>query len=152
MDIDFFLIENNFTAAYDDDQLAAVIKGAAYDRTMQKIIEFNARCEQTLGSLADRVDQTADDFNALIAQARREDPGSSPSKLLVNRNDADSVARYNEKVNRYNNQLDLHRRITDQASRAKERYDDAVSKLNEKKADLEEQVRGKMEELKPALD
>ncbi len=152
MDIDFFLIESNFGAAYDGNQIAVIIKGLVYSRTVQRIQEFDARCKQTLASLAERVDQTAAEFNSLIAQSKREDPGSAPSTFLLNRNDAASVDQHNEKVNRYNNQLELHRRIIDQVSRAKERHEDAVSKFNEKRADLEEQLREKMEELKPAMD
>lgn len=152
MDIDFFLVENNLSATYNDNQLAVIIKGTAYERTMQRIQEFSERCDQTLAGLIDRVDQTGSEFDTLVSKARREDPGSAPSGLWVNQSDSAAVDRHNEKVNQFNNQLDLHRRIVDQANRAKERYDDAVAKLNDKKADFEEQIRQKMEDLKPALD
>lgn len=152
VDIDFFLNEADLNAKYEDDRIAHVIKGCAYDRTKQRINDFIARCEQTLAGLRERVDQTQSEFESLVSQANAQKPGSSPSSFFVDRSNPNSVARYNEKVDRYNAQVELHRRLVDQANRAKERYEDAVGKLNDKKADLEEQIRVKLEELKPALD
>ena len=88
----------------------------------------------------------------LQAQAHAQEPGKPPSNLWVSRSDPNSVAKYNEKVERYNNQLDLYRRLMDKVGRAKERYEDALEKYNEKKADLEEQVNRKYEDLEPALE
>jgi hypothetical protein len=152
VDIDFFLNEADLNAKYEDDRIAQVIKGSAYERTKQRINDFVARCDQTLAGLQARLNQTESEFSSLVSRARAEQPGSGPSSIFVNNSDPNSVARHNEKVNRYNNQVDLHRRIVDQANRAKERYEDAVARFNEKKADLEEQIREKLEELKPALD
>lgn len=152
VDIDFFLNEADLNAKYEDDRIAQVIKGSVYERTKQRINDFVARCEQTLSGLQDRVNQTESEYSSLVSRARAEQPGSGPSSIWVNNKDPNSVANYNEKVNRHNAQVDLHRRIVDQANRAKERYEDAVDKLNEKKADLEDQIREKLEELKPALD
>lgn len=152
VDIDFFLNEADLNAKYEDDRIAQVIKGSVYERTKQRINDFIARCEQTLAGLQDRVNQTESEFSSLVSRAKAEQPGSGPSSFFVNNSDPNSVARYNEKVDRYNAQVELHRRLVDQASRAKERYEDALAKFNEKKADLEEQIRVKLEELKPALD
>lgn len=152
MDIDFFLNEADLNAKYEDDRVAQIIKGSVYVRTKQRINDFVARCDQTLAGLQDRVNQTKSEFSSLASRAKSEEPGSGPSSFFVNNSDPNSVAKYNEKVNRYNAQVDLHRRIVDQANRAKERYADAVGRFNEKKADLEEQIREKLEELKPALD
>jgi hypothetical protein len=152
VDIDFFLNETDLNAKYEDDRVAQIIKGSAYGRTKQRINDFVARCEQTLAGLQDRVDQTKSEYSSLVSKAKSEQPGSGPSRIWVNEKDPNSVAKYNEKVSRHNAQVDLHRRIVDQANRAKERYEDAVGRFNEKKADLEEQIREKLEELKPALD
>lgn len=152
VDIDFFFNEADLNAKYEDDRIAHVIKGSVYERTKQRINDFVARCEQTLAGLQDRVNQTESEFSSLVSRAKSEQPGGGPSSFFVNNNDPNSVARHNEKVDRYNAQVDLHRRIVDQANRAKERYEDAVGKFSEKKADLEEQIREKLEELKPALD
>lgn len=152
VDIDFFLNEADLDAKYEDDRVAQIIKGSVYARTKQRINDFIARCDQTLSGLQDRVNQAESEYSSLVAKARSEQPGSGPSRIWVNEKDPNSVAKYNEKVNRHNAQVDLHRRIVDQANRAKERYEDAVGRFNEKKADLEEQIREKLEELKPALD
>jgi hypothetical protein len=152
VDMDFFLNEADLSAKYEDDRIAQVIKGLAYGRTKQRINDFIARCDQTLAGLQSRVKQTESEFSSLVAKAKTEDPGSGPSGFFVNNKDPNSVARHNEKVDRYNAQLELHRRIVDQANRAKERYEDAISKFKEKEADLEEQIREKLEDLKPALD
>jgi len=152
VDVDFFLDKARLDAKYEDDRIAEVIKGPAYGRTKQRINDFIGRCEQTLAGLQGRVDQTRSEFESLVARAKSAEPGGPPLGLFVSRSDPNSVARHNEKVEKYNNQLDLHRRIVDQASRARERHEDAVEKFNEKKADLEEQIRLKLEELKPALD
>ena len=147
VDMDFFLNEADLSAKYEDDRIAQVIKGSAYGRTKQRINDFIARCDQTLAGLQSRVNQTESEFSTLVAKAKAEDPGSGPMGFFVNNKDPDSVARYNEKVDRYNARLELHRRIVDQANRAKERYEDAISKFKEKEADLEEQIREKLEDL-----
>lgn len=152
VDIDFFLNEVDLNAKYEDDHIAQIIKGPIYERTKQRINDFIARCKQTLEGLQDRVDQTESEFSSLVERANAEQPGRKPLGIFLDKSNPNSVAKYNEKVDRYNNQLELHRRIVDQSNRAKERYEDAVAKFNEKKADLDEQVREKLEELKPALD
>ncbi|HEY6252456.1 MAG TPA: hypothetical protein VI685_21075 [Candidatus Angelobacter sp.] len=152
VDIDFFLNEAGLNTNYEDDHIAQVIKGAVYERTKRRVNDFISRCHQTLAGLQQRVDQTESEFQSLVSQANSERPGSGPSTVFVDRKNPNSVARYNEKVERHNHQVELHRRLIDQANRAKERHEDAVEKFNEKKADLEEQIREKLEELKPALD
>lgn len=152
IDIEFFLNDEELREKYEDDRIAEVIRGKTYEKTKQKINDFIARCEQTLGSLEDRVNQTLSEYDSLASKADREKPGSPPSSFFVNNNDANSVNNYNEKVQKYNNQVEFHQRIVDQALRAKERYEDALGKYDEKKADLEEQIRVKMEDLRPALD
>ena len=72
--------------------------------------------------------------------------------IWVDKKDPKSIAKYDEKVRRHDAQIALHRRIVDQADHAKERYENALVRYNAKKADLEEQIREKLEELKPALD
>ena len=152
VDIDFFLNEEELNVKQEDDRIAEVIRGKSYERTKQKINEFISRCEQTLAGLQERVNQTDSEFNSLVSSANSERPGSPPIKMFVDNSDANSVNKYNAKVQRYNNQVELHQRIVDQANRAKERYEDAVAKYDEKKAELEEQIRERLEELKPALD
>lgn len=152
VDLDFFLNEADLNAKYEDDHIAQIIRGSVYERTKQRINDFIARCDQTLGDLQERVDQTESEFSSLVARAKAEQPGSGPAGIFLDKSNPNSVARHNEKVERHNAQVELHRRIVDQANRAKERYEDAVAKFNEKKADIEEQIRVKLEDLKPALD
>lgn len=152
VDIDFFLNGADPSARYEDDRIAQIVKGSVYARTKQRINEFAARCQQTLAGLQDRVNQAESEFSSLSSKAKAAEPGSAPSRFFVNDKDPGSVAKYNERVSKYNSQVELHRRLVDQASHAKERYEEAVGRFNEKKADLEEQIREKLEELKPALD
>lgn len=152
IDIEFFLKDEELREKYKDDRIAEVIRGRTYEKTKQKINDFILRCEQTLDNLKDRVNQTLSEYDSLVSKAERERPGSPPSDFFVDNSNANSVNNYNKEVQKYNNQVDFHQRIVDQALRAKERYEDAVGKYNDKKSELEEQIRIKMEELKPALD
>src|SRR5215210_1831520 len=111
VDIDFFLNETDPGARIEDDRIAQIIKGAVYARTKQRINEFAARCQQTLDGLQSRVNQAESEYSSLVSQARSAEPGGGPSKFFVDRKDPNSVARYNEKVNKYNAQVDYHRRL-----------------------------------------
>ena len=154
VDIDFFLNEANLNAKYEDGQIAQIIEGQTYERTKQRIDEFIGRCKATLADLQSRVEQTELEWRTLVEKANANHPGKPPSDfwVRVRRDDPNVVARYNEAVEEYNNKLELYRRICDQANHAKDRYEDALEKFNERKAELEEQVRQRIEELKPALD
>lgn len=152
LNADFFLSQADLDANYADERIAQVVNGASYERTKRRVNDFIARCEQTLSGLRQRVEQVKAELDALAARAAATQPGGGPSSFFVDRSNPNSVARYNEKVDKYNAQLELHRRIVDQTNRTKERYEDATAKLEDKKTELEEQVREKLEELKPALD
>ncbi|MBZ5494579.1 MAG: hypothetical protein LAO76_26945 [Acidobacteriia bacterium] len=152
LNADFFLSQADLDANYEDERIAQVVNGASYERTKRRVSDFISRCEQTLSGLRQRVEQAKAELDGLAAKATATQPGSGPSSFFVDRSNPNSVARYNEKVDKYNAQLELHRRIVDQAGRAKERYEDVTAKLEDKKAELDEQVREKLEELKPALD
>lgn len=150
--INFFIKLGDSGANYSDEELAGIIKADNYGKTKQKIKEFAARCEERLESFRQRVIETEAEFEEAQGRANANRPGSAPGTLFLDRTDHNAVARHNERVNEYNNQVDLHRRLVDQALRSKERYEDALERFKEKKAEVEEQVREKMEELKPALD
>lgn len=152
VDINFLISAGSTDAKYSDEQLATTIKGANYTRTKQKIADFVERCNQTLAGFKERVNQSEQEYESIVGRSKSENPGSGPASFFVDRSDPNSVAKYNEKVNRYNNKLELYRRLCDQAERAKERYEEAVSRYSEKKADLDEQIRQRNEDLTPALD
>lgn len=152
MDIDFFLDKDNLKARHDDSHIARIIKGSVYARTKQRIDEFKARCDQTLAEMQGRVNQLESEHSSLVSKAKAEDPGKRPSGFWVDKKDPSARAKYDEKVRKYEAQLEQYRRTLDHADRAKERHDDAVTRHKEKKADLDEQMREKLEELKPALD
>ncbi len=152
VDINFLITAGSADAKYSDEQLAIIIKGSNYSRTRQKIDKFVERCNQTLTGFGERVNQSEQEYESIVRRAKSENPGSGPSKIFLDRSDPNSVAKYNEKVNRHNSQLDLYRRLCDQAERAQERYDEALSRYNEKKADLDEQIRQRHDDLIPALD
>lgn len=150
--INFFIKLGDSGVNYSDEELAAIIKADNYAKTKQKVKEFAVRCEERLESFKQRLQETEAEFEEAQCRANSNRPGSAPSTLFLDRTDHNAVARHNEKVNEYNNQVDLHRRLVDQMMRSKERYEDALERFKEKKAEAEEQVREKMEELKPALD
>jgi len=150
--INFFIKLGDSGVNYSDEELAGIIKADNYAKTKQKIKEFAVRCEERLESFKQRVIETEAEFEEAQHRADVKRPGSAPSELFLDRTDHNAVARHNEKVSEYNNQVDLHRRLVDQTLRSKERYEDALERFKEKKAEVEEQVREKMEELKPALD
>jgi prefoldin subunit 5 len=152
MDIDFFLDKDNLKAKHEDSYIARIIKGSVYARTKQQIDDFKARCDQTLAELKGRVDQLESEHSSLVSKAKAEDPGKHPSSFWVDMKDPIARAKYDEKVRKYEAQLEQYRRTLDHADRAKERHDDAVMRHKEKKADLDEQIREKLEGLKPALD
>lgn len=151
-DHNFFITIGDSESNYTDEQIANIIKGANFFRTKEKIEAFVDRCNQTMNGLSDRVKQTESEWQNLSSQALHAKPGSPPSDFWVTKNDLDSIVSYNEKVEKYNNQLEFYNKIADKASMAKERHEDAVERYNEKKADLEEQIHIKSEELIPALD
>lgn len=150
--IAFFMGIGDSGVNYSDKELASIIKADNYTKTQQKIAEFAARCEERLESFKQRVQETQSELEEIQRRADANRPGSAPSTLFVDKSDAKAVARHNQQVGEYNNQVDLHRRLVDQMMRVKERYEDALERFKEKKAETEEQVREKMEELKPALD
>lgn len=151
--ITFFIDINTVSIDYKDDELATIIKADNYAKTKQRVAEFVARKE---ASLEDFEQQTVlarqSELEEAQRQADRNRPGSGPSGLFLDKTDQNAVNRHNEKVREYNNQLELHRRLTDQRDRAKERYEDAIARFKEKEDEAEEQIREKKEELKPALD
>ena len=151
-DFDFFVNVGSPEFNYTDEQIAINIKGANYAKTQQRIADFTARCNQTLAGFRERVTQLESELSAAVETARSNTPGSGPSKFFLDKSSADSVASYNDKVARHNDQIDLHRQLVAKAQRVKERLEEATDKYNEKKADLEEQVCQKKEELTPALD
>ncbi len=152
IDLDFVINIGKTDVTLEDWQIAETIKGANYQKTKKKLNELIERCNQTLNDFENRVQQSKDQYETLLSQAHAQEPGKPPSSTWVNNSDPNSVARYNEKASMYNNQLDLFRRLMDKANRAKERFEDALEKYNEKKADLKEQVNLKSEELEPALE
>lgn len=69
IDIEFFLNDEELREKYEDDRIAEVIRGRTYEKTKQKINDFIARCEQTLGGLEDRVNQTLSEYDSLVSKA-----------------------------------------------------------------------------------
>jgi hypothetical protein len=151
--INFFIKLGNSGVNYSDDELAGIIKADNYTKTKQKIADFAARKRENLESVRQQtVLAKQAELEAAQRQADSNRPGSGPSGLFVDKADHNAVARHNQKVDEYNNEVDLHRRLVDQVLRAKERYEDALERFKEKQAEVEEQIREKDEELKPALD
>ena len=147
-----FFIDVQSESTYSPQEIAGIIRGANYEKAQQKLREFIERCNETLSGLQSRVDETKAEYDSALSSAKSSNPGSGPSGMFVDNSSQESVNRHNEKVERYNNQLQLHRRNCDQAERAKERYDTANERYKEKKADLDESIRDKQDDLSPALD
>jgi hypothetical protein len=135
----------------DDEDLSGYLNGTYYPKAKQKVDDFIDRCNGTLAQLGTQLENLSDELDSALKTVKREDPGRPPNDY-VDRNDPDSVDRFNRKVREYNSQLELHRRVVDQANRIRERYEDMTVKYKEKRADLEEQVIAKKEDLKPAFD
>jgi hypothetical protein len=150
--INFFIELGESATNYSDEQLASIIKADNYEKTTRRIAEFAQRQEERVERfLQDALAREAE-YEEATRTASSKKPGSEPSDTWLNRQDPEAVSRYNREVGEYNSRLDLHRRLLDQAMRAQERYQDARQKYTENKADAEEKILEKKEELKPALD
>lgn len=151
-DITFFVELGSPQFKATDEQIATIVKGANYAKTQQRIADFTARCNQTLAGLRERVTKLQSEYSAAVETVRSNEPGSGPSTLFLNRSNSNSVSSHNASVARHNDSIDLHRQLIAKAQRVKERVEEATDKYKEKKADLEEQICQKKDELTPALD
>ncbi len=152
-DINFFIELNDSGVNYDNDELASIIKASAYEGAKARLAEFVARKQDVLSQFKlQNLDIRESELNQTEEDVRRYDPGKPPSNFWVNKDDQDSLDRYNKQVDEFNSKLDLHRRCVDKRDKAKERYEDALVKYQEKRDEAEEQIREKAEELDPAMD
>jgi hypothetical protein len=149
--INFFMELGASAINYNDAQLANIIKADNYNKTSQKISDFATRQEEKVERFRQDALEKQAEFEEAQRVANSNKPGSRPGSY-VNREDHNAVARHNEEVNKYNNRIDLHRRLVDQAMKAQERAQDAAQKYTENKAEAEDKIAEKMEDLKPALD
>lgn len=148
-DISFFINLDRSKNQYTEQEIAQIVKGVNYKKSVQQLDDFIDRCNGTIREIQQGVDQKIGEYDSLVSQCRSNSPGSAPSPYG---SDAEAIARYNQRVQEFNNKIDLHRRLQDQANRAKERVEDAKEKLNSKKQQFEEQIEQKKETLKPALE
>jgi hypothetical protein len=150
-DISFFIKLDRSEIQYTEQEIAQIVNGKNYKKSVQQLDDFIGRCNKTLGEMQQTVEQKNGEYNSLLSQCRSNQPGSAPSSW-VDRKDPDAVARYNEKVNEFNNKLAFYESLQNKASNAKEKVEAAQEKLDNKKQDFEEQIEKKKETLKPALD
>lgn len=151
LSLEFFLQEANLIGQYENEKIASMINGQTYQRTKKRTEEFIDRSNQTLQGLKERVDQAAEAYNTAQSNVRQTKP-IEPKLGFFNQSDPEARAKYSQEVDEYNSKLEVYRRMIDQANRAKERYEDAHAKFDEKKPEIEEQIRVKLEDLIPALD
>jgi hypothetical protein len=152
-DINFFIELNDSGVNYDNDELASIIKANAYEGAKARLAEFSARKKDALNQFkSQNLDIRESELNQTEEDVRRSAPGKPPSSFWVDKDDQDAINRHNKQIDEFNNKLDLNRRCVDKRDKAKERYEDALVKYQEKRDEAEEQIREKAEELDPAMD
>ncbi len=139
-------------SSMSDDDLARMIRADTYAKTKQRIEEFKRVEERKLEREKAVVTDRENNLNAVNSEMRRNDPGGPPSKLFLNTKDPAAVSRYNAKVDQYNHQLEVFRRIQTKALDAQNRYEEAVHKYDDKVREYQEALQEKNDELKPALE
>jgi hypothetical protein len=151
LEFEYFLDESRTAELVEDVALAKAIRGSTFAKTLQRVTEFKQRAEETLGTLSSRAAAHGKELEALAEELKKvtrkcesEKPG------LITR--AMGAEEYNKQVDKYNNLVDLQRRVADKAERARDRFQESVHAYEEKKSELEDQIRERLETLKPALD
>lgn len=151
LDFQFFLDEKQLSESVEDVVLAKAIHGKNFERALQRAVEFKQKAERTLEELGNRVAQYEAELNGFLDELKKTKNKAEMEKPgLITR--AMGAEEYNKQVDKYNNLVELCRRIADKAERARDRYDESLQAFNDRKAELVEQIREKMETLKPALD
>lgn len=152
IEFDSLLKLNSIDRTFTREEVASLINGTNYTKAKNKIDAFKERCQQTLNSLKMNLSLAEREYNELVALANAAAPGYPPSKLFVNRTDKDVVRLHNKKVSEFNRRLNAHRAALKKAETSRGRYNNAVSRYNEKLSDLNAQIQEKQKELAPALD